>query len=119
MDFATWNPVHSKAVKEILAHATPHERRRFLVLSAIAGLILAVELFAIMLPALGMAYYTELRPFSPAQWAIVIGGMALGFGIAGITLLFIRRTVRNRLVQFEWAREQGITKDSLKLNRWP
>jgi hypothetical protein len=119
VDLATWNPIHSKAVKEILAHAAPHERRRFAVLSAVAGLVLAVNSFIIILPALGMAYYTELQPFSPAQWAMVIGGMAIGFGILGITLLFIRRTVRTMLVEFEWAREQGITKETLKLNRWP
>ncbi len=118
MDFWTWNPIHSDQVREILAHATDNERRRFVQISAGVGLILALGFGMVMAPVFIMAASTGLQPFTSVQWFVVGSGVVLGLIFAiGITV-GVRRAVRNMLVNFEWAMEQGITKESLKLDRW-
>jgi hypothetical protein len=118
MGFWTWNPNQSNQVREILAHATAEERRNFTALSGGAGLVLAIGFGIVVAPMFGMAVYTELKPFTPPQCLLVVTGTMLGLVLVIGILFGVRRTVRNVLTDFEWAKEQGITKESLKIDRW-
>ncbi len=118
MSLSTWNPVQSKQVREILENATHEERKQYGRLSASLGVLLGLGFLILIAPIVGMAAFTGLKPFTPAQWLIVGSGMALGLvAIAGL-LVVQRRVVRNVLVTFKWAKEQGITEETLKLDRW-
>jgi len=118
LDLGTWNPNQSKQVREILSHATASERRKYILLSGGAGFALAVGSGVVMAPILGMAMYTELKPFTLSQWLIAGSGAAFGVILVIGLVIMVRRAARNVLVNFEWAKEQGITKESLKLDRW-
>lgn len=118
MDFWTWNPIHSDQVREILAHATEEERRKFVIISGSVGLILGLGFAIVMAPIVGMAAFSGLHPFTQTQWLIAGSGIVLGLIFVIGIIVGVRRAVRNMLVNFDWAKEQGITKESLKLDRW-
>jgi len=118
MGFWTWNPNQSKQVREILSHATAEERWDFIVLSGGAGLVLAIGFAIVIAPMFGMATYTELKPFTPSQWLIVGAGTILGLVVVIGILVAVRRAAKIVLLNFEWAKEQGITKETLNLDRW-
>lgn len=118
MSFWTWNPNHSEQVRAILDHATEAEQTRFVRLSAVGGLVLALGCVVVIAPIVAVATVTGMQTFTQPQWFIAMAGMPLAFVGVVLSIGVIRRWVRNMLVDFEWAKEQGITKDTLKLDRW-
>lgn len=84
----------------------------------IGGLILATSVMLAFTPVVGVAVATQMQSSMRVLWILAMAGVPVACLNAVIAVAIVRRMVRNTLVTFEWAKEQGITKDSLKLDRW-
>ena len=112
MDLWTWNPFHSKQTKEICAHMTPKEKRRFARNSAICGL--CIGLFAPI--SIGRPVVQLIH--GEALAAIDYGVFSLGIIALTAGSIAMRRRIRQLLTGTEWASQQGYSADKLKLDFW-
>ena len=118
MNFWTWNPNHSEQVREILDHATEKEQKQFARLSIVGGLMLSLSFVLAFVPVVGVAASTQMQASMRTLWIVGMASVPMGFVGVVISNSIIRSMVRKTLVSFEWAQAQGITKASLKLDRW-
>ena len=108
MGFWTWNPLHSKETREICDHMTPEERRKFLNVSAIAGLGFGLA---------GMLFIGPLVKWWSFNNALTTNDLiriALGVTVQLVVLIGARHLARKTLSGTEWAQQQGYTAETLK-----
>jgi len=110
LNWKNWSPSQSDEVKQILAHMTPAESRRMTVSSMWFGLVFGLT-FSV--PVAMMMY--GLSSGSPASWLTISGAILMA-----AHYLYVPHWVRRQKRLFcgtEWARENGITPETLPFHR--
>ena len=114
---STWTPFQSEQVKEIYSHMTEEERKRAsrqgLALGALVGLLMGCSGF-LGLP-IGIWYFdSALKGVIAMQPVILI--------VAAIAAFILRprmnQSQREILASTQWAKEEGLTSDRIKLYRF-
>lgn len=103
MDLTTWSPFQSAQVREICAHLTHTERAGLRSQGAAYG----VWVFATVIAPLGLARSVD----TTAAWLF-----AMCFWVGHVACIPLWHTRARRLLcSTWWAREQGVTPESLRL----
>jgi len=105
MDWRTWAPFQSKAVKDIFAHMTAQEKAAVESFSKRSGLLAAI---CVAIPvSFGVMLVKSLKSIY-ATIALII------WIIIGVVILFHRRRKSKELLcSTEWAKSQGYTPDRI------
>ena len=105
MDWRTWSPFQSKAVKDICAHMTEQEKTVVESFSKVTGLLAAI-FFALPL-SFGVMLVKSLKSVYATIPLIV--WIAIGVFI----LLQKRKKSKELLCSTNWAKSQGYTRDKI------
>ena len=105
MDWRTWSPFQSKAVKDIFAHMTEQEKTAVRSFSRVSGLLSAICF------ALPISFGVMLVESLKSIYATI--ALILWIIIGVVILLHRRRKSKELLCSTKWAKSQGYTPDKI------
>ncbi len=119
-----WSPMQSEEVRDILSHATPEELRQFQVEAMMQASTMGAsfgEIIGLMLGFLLTFAFLLIGIMVPFWITLSLEIVGVGYLIwkQQPKMKAIRRKFAKLLCATEWARNQGYTPDTLRLQKWP